>query len=223
MLNTRRSGILLHPTSLAGPQAIGSLGQEAYDFVDFLVEAGLSVWQLLPLGPIGHGDCPYSSYSAFAGEPLLISLEQLVKNGDLLEKELPVSYPGNDKADYATARKTQLPLLKRAFQRFSTGPDIERLQDFAEFCRDQAYWLNDYAFFQAMREHRQWQGWQDWPTELRQRHDAALQEWGIKLHEQIEWHKYLQFAFFEQWLKLKRVRQQQRSANLRRSADFCCR
>ncbi|HEY5672214.1 MAG TPA: 4-alpha-glucanotransferase [Malonomonas sp.] len=204
MLTTRRSGILLHPTSLAGPQPIGSLGQEAYDFVDFLVAAGQSVWQMLPLGPIGYGDCPYSCYSAFAGEPLLISLEQLVKNGDLLEKELPPPAPAGTKSDFASATRTHLPLLKRAFQRFSTGPDIERLQDYAEFCSKQAFWLNDYAFFQAMREQRQGQGWQDWPIELRQRHDSALQEWGIKLHEQIEWHKYLQFAFFEQWFKLKR-------------------
>ncbi len=203
-MHKRCSGILLHPTSLAGPQAIGSLGREARDFVDFLVEAGQSVWQILPLGPIGYGDCPYSCYSAFAGEPLLISLERLVENGDLLKKELPAHHPPDHKADYATAGKIQLPLLKRAFQRFSTGPDIERLQDYAEFCRDQAYWLNDYAFFQAMREQRQWQGWQDWPPELRQRHDAALHEWGIKLHEQIEWHKYLQFIFFEQWFELKK-------------------
>ena len=202
MLNSRRSGVLLHPTSLAGPQPIGSLGQEAYDFVDFLVAAGQSVWQILPLGPIGYGNCPYSCYSAFAGEPLLISLEQLTITGDLLEKELPASTPGSNRADFAAA-KTQLPLLRRAFQRFSTGPDIERLQDFNEFCRDQAFWLNDYAFFQAMREQRQFQGWQQWPVELRQRHNAALHEWGVKLQEQIDWHKYLQFAFFEQWFKLK--------------------
>lgn len=203
MLNQRRSGILLHPTSLAGPQAIGSLGQEAYDFVDFLVAAGQSVWQILPLGPIGHGNCPYSCYSAFAGEPLLISLKMLVERGDLQTAELPAPHPDSDQADFASAAKIQLPLLKRAFERFSTGPDIERLQDYAEFCGDQAYWLNDYAFFQAMREHRQGQGWQDWPIELRQRHDSALHEWGIKLREQIELHKYMQFVFFEQWLKLK--------------------
>ncbi|MCK5913859.1 MAG: 4-alpha-glucanotransferase, partial [Desulfuromusa sp.] len=114
MLTQRRSGILLHPTSLPGSQPLGSLGQEAYDFVDFLVSAGQSVWQILPLGPTGYGNCPYSSFSAFAGNPLLINLHLLVESGDLRKNDLPTAETTTDSADFGTAVKTLLPALNLA-------------------------------------------------------------------------------------------------------------
>lgn len=203
MKQARRSGILLHPTSLPGPQPVGSLGQEAYSFVDALVDAGQSVWQMLPLGPTGYGDCPYSGYSAFAGNPLLISLHKLVETGDLPPSDLPPASPACDKADFPTAAKRQLPLLLRASQIFFQSAEPERRAAYAEFCADQAHWLNDYAFFRAMREAQRGTDWRQWPKTVRQRQDRALHQWGTKLHQQIERHKYQQFAFFEQWFQLK--------------------
>lgn len=203
MKHKRRSGILLHPTSLPGRQPVGSLGQEAFDFVDFLVAAGQSIWQMLPLGPPGYGNCPYSSYSAFAGNPLLINLEKLVPTGDLQDSELPKASPASDRVDFAAAERRQLDLLRKACQRFHLQGDPDRQQAFREFSRAQAYWLNDYAFFEAMRQNQQGKGWQHWPAEVRRREGMALQEWAVKLQQEIAWHKYLQFVFFEQWRELK--------------------
>ncbi len=201
MFNTRRSGILLHPTSLPGPQPIGSLGQEAYDFIDFLVATGQSVWQLLPLGPTGFGNCPYSSYSAFAGNPLLINLQRLVDHGDLHLSELPEHFPASDNVDYRLAAEQLIPLLHQACKRFF-DQNSERQTEYDKFCNEQAFWLNDYAFFEAMHE-QQGCGWQQWPADIRQRQEDALHQWGQQLHEEIRWYKYLQFVFFEQWFKLK--------------------
>lgn len=204
MLTQRRSGILLHPTSLPGTQSVGSLGQEAYDFVDFLLEAGQSVWQILPLGPTGYGNCPYSSFSAFAGNPLLINLHLLVEAGDLCKSDLPTPLRQSSDADFGAAQKSQLPVLQLACERFKQNTAPDRQQQFDDFCFAQAYWLNDYAFFEAMRENQDYRGWQQWPQEIKQRDQEALHHWGNQLHDRIYWYKYLQFVFFEQWLALKK-------------------
>ncbi len=204
MLTQRRSGILLHPTSLPGTQPIGSLGQEAYDFVDFLVAAGQSIWQILPLGPTGYGDCPYSSFSAFAGNPLLINLRLLVESGDLHESDLPAADNITATADFGHAVKTLLPTLRSAAENFKQSANSQRQQAFSHFCFDQAYWLNDYALFEAIRGNQEYRGWQQWPQDIRQRQQPALHHWGSKLQTSIDWHKYLQFVFFEQWANLKK-------------------
>ena len=203
MLTQRRSGILLHPTSLPGSQPVGSLGQEAYDFIDFLHAAGQSVWQILPLGPTGYGNCPYSSFSAFAGNPLLINLQLLAESGDLREVDLPDSMPPTSTADFGAAAEILLPVLRQAAETFKQSTDVSRQQAFDRFCFNQAYWLNDYAFFEAMRKKQQYRGWQQWPEEIRQRQQSALHHWGTELQDDIYQHKYQQFIFFEQWAALK--------------------
>ncbi len=204
MLSQRRSGILLHPTSLPGSQAVGSLGREAYQFIDFLIAAGQSVWQLLPLGPTGFGNCPYSSFSAFAGNPLLINLEILAEAGDLDQTFPQEVHSEFASADYDTAVKQQLPLLQQASRNFKTGANAQRRQDFADFCARQSWWLDDYALFEAIRRERNFAPWQDWPQPLRQRETEALQQEAARLQEAIFEQQYLQFVFFEQWFALKK-------------------
>ncbi len=204
MLKTRQSGILLHPTSLAGPEGLGTLGDEAYLFVDYLITAGQSAWQVLPLGPTGYGDCPYSSFSAFAGNPDLISLAQLVAVGDLNSSDLPPHSPAEDRIDFHACREVRTPLLEKAAHRFLAGHnDGIRQQNFVDFCRQQASWLNDYAFYRAMRQAQNHKGWYDWPAAVRDRKESALHKWGTRLESEISQEKYLQFVFFEQWFALK--------------------
>ncbi|MFO7765434.1 MAG: 4-alpha-glucanotransferase [Pelovirga sp.] len=203
MLKQRRSGILLHPTSLAGPQHTGSLGQEARDFIDFLVATGQSVWQLLPLNPTGHGNCPYSCFSAFAGNPLLISLADLARTGDLTSDDLPVPVPTTSHCDFGAAYTTQNPLLRKAWSNFRQHAPADRRQRYNDFCQTQDEWLDDYSLFEVIRASQQYRGWHDWPHELRSRDEKALAEYRADCAEEISWHKYLQFVFFEQWFSLK--------------------
>ncbi len=210
MLKTRQSGILLHPTSLAGPEGLGTLGAEAYTFVDFLVTAGQSVWQVLPLGPTGYGDCPYSSFSAFAGNPDLISLTQLVAVGDLNKGDLPPPCSADSRINFQSSHDVRTPLLITASRNFlEDKKDSIRHQNFVEFCQQQASWLNDYAFYRAMRQAQNHKAWQDWPVEIRDRKESALHQWGTKLKLEISQEKYLQFVFFEQWFALKEYANQQ--------------
>ncbi len=210
MLRTRQSGILLHPTSLAGPEGLGTLGEEAYTFVDFLVAAGQSVWQVLPLGPTGYGDCPYSSFSAFAGNPDLISLTQLVAVGDLNKGDLPPPCTVASRINFQSCHDVRTPLLIKASRNFlEDKKDSVRHLNFVEFCQQQASWLNDYAFYRAMRQAQNHNAWQDWPVEVRDRKESALRQWGTKLKLEISQEKYLQFVFFEQWFALKEYANQQ--------------
>jgi 4-alpha-glucanotransferase len=203
MLKTRQSGILLHPTSLAGPEGLGTLGEEAYAFVDFLSTAGQSIWQVLPLGPTGYGDCPYSAPSVFAGNPDLISLAQLARVGDLNKSDLPTALPAGDKINFAECREKRNPLLQKAANNFFNGTaSPKRREQFDDFCQRQASWLNDYAFYQAMH-HEINRAWFDWPEEVRDRHPNALHQWGTLLNKRITFEKYFQFTFFEQWSRLK--------------------
>ena len=202
MLKKRQSGILLHPTSLPGGQHTGSLGQEARDFVDFLVSSKQSVWQILPLSPTGYGNCPYSCFSAFAGNSLLINLADLAQTGDLDPSDLPLPAPASPHCDFSAAFITQTPLLRKAWNNFLAQHHPERHQGFADFCHAQAHWLDDYCLFEVIRAAQQYRGWQEWPEPLRRRDPVALEQCRAELADEISWHQYLQFVFYQQWFSL---------------------
>lgn len=203
MKTKRSSGILFHPTSLPGPFSIGTLGEECFRFIDFLAASGQSVWQILPLGPTGYGNSPYSCYSAFAGNPLLICPRQLVQAGDLSQTDLGPVQDNYETVNYRDATRTQTRLMELACHNFFNLKPQQRYREFGEFCREQAYWLNDYAIFRALRTHFSETPWFNWPEELRQHRDAALRHWGARLEDTILCQKYMQFVFFCQWFKIK--------------------
>ncbi len=204
-LNERLSGILLHPTSLPGRFGVGDFGDEAYRFVDFLVAAGQSYWQMLPLNPTGYGDSPYQTLSAFAGNPILISIEQLVQAGHLSEADIADAphFP-DDRVDFGAVNHHKRRLLKRAFANFRSSTSDEARQSFLAFCEAQRDWLDEFALFMALKEAHDLEPWQAWEDELVYRQPEALSRWRDRLGEAIEEHQYIQWQFFEQWLALKR-------------------
>ena len=202
-MNRRACGILLHPTSLPGPYGIGTLGDAAYRFVDFLAATGQTVWQILPLGPTGYGDSPYSAYSAFAGNPLLVCPDRLVSCGDLAPGEVAGIRRPEGRVDYGFAHDFMEKILHLAALRFAREAEAERRAAYERFSAEQAYWLNDYALFRALRRHFGHRAWNEWPLPIRRREEQALRHWGEELAEAIAFHKYTQFVFFEQWFAIK--------------------
>ncbi|MCZ8036547.1 MAG: 4-alpha-glucanotransferase [Microcystis sp. LE17-20A] len=205
MAFSRSSGILLHPTSHPGRYGIGELGREAYQFIDFLAQSGQKLWQILPLGPTGYGNSPYMSFSAIAGNHLLISLD-LLREKNLLSdadfEDIP-DFP-LDQVDFDKLIAWKIPLLRKAASNFVKGSDTILYKQFAGFCAGNADWLEDYALFMALSHAYQGKVWMEWPTEIRERHWGALETPKQELQEEIFLHKFLQFEFFEQWLALKR-------------------
>ncbi|HKC65484.1 MAG TPA: 4-alpha-glucanotransferase, partial [Pyrinomonadaceae bacterium] len=200
----RSSGILLHPTSLPGHFGVGDLGDEAYRFVDFLVASGQSIWQVLPLGPTGYGDSPYSSYSAFAGNTLLISPERLVEEGLLAESDLRAApaFP-EEKVDYGKAIKFKNALLRKAFERFKLSSDATLRSYFEHFYGQASSWLEDYALFRALKDEQGGKAWNEWESGLARRNAFALTTARVRLHDEIDAQKFYQFLFFKQWAALK--------------------
>lgn len=200
----RASGILMHPTSFPGRFGIGDLGDAAYRFVDFLVSAGQSYWQVLPLSPTGYGDSPYQGLSAFAGNPMLISPQKLVEAGHLSPADLDAlpHFP-QDKVDFGPVIYHKMRLLSRAFSNFKAQAPPDQKKAFSQFCAEQAFWLDDVALFLALKEAHDLQAWETWEPELRTRDPRALARWGEKLAEPVENQKYRQWQFFEHWLALK--------------------
>jgi len=200
----RASGILLHPTSLAGPYGIGDLGGNAYEFVDWLVSAGQKLWQILPLGPTSYGNSPYSSYSAFAGNTLLISPELLVKGG-LVRPELLGIAPAfaADRVDHEAVSEWKLSLLKEAFETFKASPNSPLAAEFAFFRRENAWWLDDYAAFRAIKNAHGDSPWVEWAVPIRLRNLDALEQTRSQLAREIEAERFSQYLFFRQWLALK--------------------
>lgn len=211
MFNSRSSGILLHPTSLPSPYGIGDLGGGAYQFVDFLVDSLQKVWQILPLGPTGHGNSPYSAYSALAGNPLLISLDILYGDGLLKEEDLEElknilheNKQSNKRINYDLVIHSKMPFIKKAFENFKNQASDHNWYEFDTFCRDHSYWLDDYSLFMALKEAKNGSPWYEWEKEISTRQPSALQEYREILGESTFYQKFLQFIFFRQWTNLKK-------------------
>lgn len=203
-MNRRGNGILMHISSLPSPYGIGDLGPGAYAFADFLVETRQCLWQILPLNPTStsHGNSPYSSFSAFAGNPLFISpdllfTEDLISMSDL--DELP-SFP-DDKVNYEAVTEHKNKILGRAFERYMEN--IGRDYEFERFCVENELWLDDYALFISLKDHFNGIAWCDWPEDIRDRCEDAVREWSERLKERILKEKFLQYLFFKQWHLLK--------------------
>ncbi len=200
----RCSGILLHPTSLPGRYGIGDLGPEAYRFLDLLHDTQQSIWQVLPLGPTGYGDSPYQCFSAFAGTPLLISPDLLVEQGHLTPADVSAAptFPAGQ-VDYGAVIEYKAGLLRRAFESFRSRPGCIEQAEFSAFCASKRGWLDDYALFMSLKDAHQGAAWTSWEPELVTRQPRALDEQARALANDIEYHKYLQYQFFKQWLALK--------------------
>ena len=201
----RDAGILLSITSLPSKYGIGCFDQAAYDFVDWLAEAGQRYWQILPLGSTSHRgayDSPYQAFSAFAGNPYFISLDALIKEGVLTEKECEAAEFGDDKekVDYDLMFKNRMPLLHKAYER----SNVSENEAFLKFTKENFWWLDDYALFMAARKLFEGKGWTEWPEDLRMRYGYALDYYREKLYFDIEFQKYVQFKFYEQWSALKK-------------------
>jgi 4-alpha-glucanotransferase len=201
----RSSGIVLHPTSLPGPFGVGDLGPEAYRFADFLARAGQSIWQVLPLGPTGYGDSPYQCFSAFGGNPILISPEKLVEEGLLPPADLG-SHPAfpDSHVDYETVTRFKYELLRRAWANFRRQPSPQQMRALADFSLENAHWLDDFALFMALKEaHGGEAVWTQWEAGAALRRPEALARWRTQLAGSIEFCKFRQFLFCAQWWELK--------------------
>lgn len=193
-----KSGILLPLSSLPSPYGIGTLGKEAYKFIDFLKKSNQSYWQLLPLCPVGKGNSPYSSYSSFAGEILYIDLDMLIEDGHLTKEDIPeADFPKN--VNYKSVAEFKIPILKKATENFNTdNPDFEK------FRIENGYWLSDFALFMAISNEENTRDFSRWNEELKIRQKYALIDFKINHKKQIEFYEITQFFFYSQFKKLKR-------------------
>ena len=215
---TRLSGILLHPTSLPGRFGIGDLGPQAYAFLEWLESAGQTLWQVLPLGPTGYGDSPYQLFSAFAGNPLLISPERLREQGLLSSADLN-SFPQfpTDHVDFGPLIPSRLGLLTRAYQNFQRAATPSIRREFEHFCEERP-WLEDYALFIALKQqHGVEHVWTEWEPQLVSRHAGALNLWRRQLQGEVEKQKFWQWEFARQWQSL---RADARERNIRIMGDL---
>jgi 4-alpha-glucanotransferase len=200
----RTAGILLHPTSLPSGGGIGDFGPAAYAFVDCLASARQGLWQVLPLGPLGYGNSPYSSISAFAGNPLLISLERLAEHGWIDQAKF--SHLSSDSApvEYDQVFAAKMPLLFEAGRNFIGSASGDAVQRFEKFCSENAWWLDDFTLYDALRAQNKLASWNQWPSELARREPEAIERARKSLAVELKIRCALQFAFYEQWQALRR-------------------
>lgn len=199
----RRNGILMHISSLPSPYGIGTMGKAAYDFVDYLKDAGQSVWQMLPLNPTGYGDSPYSAYSTFAGNPYFIDLDLLEKDGLLQKEEYQwIDWGDNpEHVDYGKLYTNRFPVLKKASDRFLSRYDAER-EKYERFKKQNQNWLDDYALFMALKEAHNGKAWVDWDLPYRIYDKEKARQWSREYAQEVEYWKTLQYFFFRQWKQL---------------------
>ena len=195
----RESGILMHITSLPGAYGVGSMGREAFRFVDFLKEAGQRCWQILPLNPTGYGDSPYQSCSTYAGNPYLIDLDLLVEEGLLTVEDLQgIQWcHREDKVDFGLQYNNRTVVLRKAYARFQGG------EAFDAFCQENGRWLSDFALFMALKERNNGKPWYEWEEALKLREPNALWEARHALQDEIRFYSFVQFLFQQQWVALR--------------------
>jgi 4-alpha-glucanotransferase len=204
-MTERKSGILLHVTSLPSPFGIGDFGPRSRDFVDFLSDAGQKYWQVLPLNPTegAYGNSPYSGPSSFAGNPLLVSPEYLKDEGYISKSDLGVKPAFKDGCvNYGVVSEYKSGILKRAFH--NAAPELEQEPDFKKFVEDNGHWLNDFALYIAIKLRLKSNTWRDFPQELRERTVDAIESWNRELAPETLYHKFIQYIFFNQWYSLKK-------------------
>ncbi len=206
---TRKSGILLHPTSLPSQYGIGDIGPQAHAWIDILATCGSTLWQVLPLGPTGYGDSPYQCLSAFAGNPYLVSPDMLLAEGLLDANDLAnLPYFSQDRVDYGAIIPFKIRLLNQAYDHFQQQARDSLKISFANFSDKEAHWLNDFARFMAIKESQGGKSWSEWPSAYRTRTAKSLQEFRQAHKRDIERHAFRQFLFFRQWDQLRAHAQQ---------------
>ena len=200
-MENRSAGILLPISSLPSDYGIGCFSKSAYEFVDWLKEAGQTYWQILPLGPTSYGDSPYQSFSTFAGNPYFIDLDTLVEEGVLDKKDCEKVNWGKkpDDVDYEKIYKGRYPLLRKAYE----NSDISKNPDYQKFVAENSWWLSDYALFMAVKDRFGGVEWTKWAEDIRLRWNNAMDYYREELYFDIEFQQYMQFKFYEQWMKLK--------------------
>lgn len=203
----RLAGVILHPTSLPGGHGVGDLGPGAFQFVDFLHQSGIGLWQILPLGPTGGSHSPYQSLSSFAGNPLLISLDLLAEEGLLGPADLEWAAGNGDHADHAAAYAFKNRALRAALAAFDAGKGDSRFTDaFESFEEAERWWLDDFAVFIAAKQHFEGAAWFHWKDKrLRRRDPETVRDFSRYFAKEIRFHKFCQYAFFSQWRALKAV------------------
>ena len=196
----RKSGILMHITSLPSPYGIGNMGKAAYEFVDFLCEAGQAYWQVLPLNPTGYGDSPYQAFSSFAGNHYLIDLDALIRENLLKQEEVDAINWSRDenRVDYGCIYENRYKVLRLAYERFVPN------QDFQAFVEENADWLEDYSLFMTMKEKYRGASWQSWSVSLMKRIPEVLRGYREEMQDAIRFQYFLQYEFFRQWTALRR-------------------
>jgi 4-alpha-glucanotransferase len=198
----RSSGILLHISSLPGFDGIGSMGKDAFLFVDFLAKTKQKIWQILPLGPTGYGNSPYQCYSAFAGDPMFIDIQQLVNDRLISKGSVTDQHFKAKKVEFEKVEEWKTILFREAFTTFKIN--FERYKnEYVTFMGHNSWWLDDYALFRSLKSKNGETVWNTWDKKLVSRNKHALQEAFKELHDEIDFHRFLQFVFFRQWFKLK--------------------
>ena len=202
----RSSGILFHPTSLPGKYGIGTLGKEAYAFIDFLKKSRQKLWQIFPLGPTGYGDSPYQSFSSFAGNPYLIDFDLLIEAHLLSEEDLRDVFFGDNEEyiDYGAIYNQKYPLLRKAYENFKSSDNHEMRENLEDFKRENASWLNDYSLYISLKNHFNGLPWNEWAHDIKNREHGAMEHYRNELADDIEYHNFIQFLFFKQWGDVKR-------------------